>query len=318
MSHGTQAKYEKQVEQFLSFADEEKLALVADDEVDAAIVQILNMSCSQGRPVSDGEVLLAGLLFFQPQHGKLGGQKTRSVVESSGGWRKKAPTRSRRLLPRVFCSGVCWEMVRNKKPLMAIHVLMMVVTYFRPGELLQSMREDLIRPMHGVASDWSLLLHPVQRGVPSKTQSYDDTICKTKSIPGSQKWLQSWRAAVPPRRSSSTGKKISPRSSGESNTSTGTEGHVPYQCRHSGASLHEAGQHRTTLEIKKRGRWKSDNSIARYGSKKSGRLAQIQSDLTRSQLSYFEATDLALWALIFWKLRVEDVLRPSLMVAASS
>ena len=38
------------------------------------------------------------------------------------------------------------------------------------------MREDLIRPMHGVASDWSLLLHPVQRGVPSKTQSYDDTI----------------------------------------------------------------------------------------------------------------------------------------------
>ena len=38
------------------------------------------------------------------------------------------------------------------------------------------MREDLIRPMHGVASDWSLLLHPVQRGVQSKAQSYDDTI----------------------------------------------------------------------------------------------------------------------------------------------
>ena len=37
-------------------------------------------------------------------------------------------------------------------------------------------REDLIRPKHGGASDWSLLLHPVQRDVPSKTQSYDDTI----------------------------------------------------------------------------------------------------------------------------------------------
>ena len=43
------------------------------------------------------------------------------------------------------------------------------------GRILQSLREDLIRPMRGVASDWSMLLHTVQRGVPSKTQSYDDT-----------------------------------------------------------------------------------------------------------------------------------------------
>ena len=49
--------------------------LVADGEVDAAIVQYLNMSYSQGRPVSDGEVLLAGPLFFQPQDGKLGGDR---------------------------------------------------------------------------------------------------------------------------------------------------------------------------------------------------------------------------------------------------
>ena len=170
----TEGKYKKQVEQFLNFADEENLALVADDEVDAAIVLYLNMSYSQGRLVSDGEVLLAGLLFFQPQHGKLGGQKL--ARRALKGWRKRAPTRSRRPLPRMIWSGVCWEKVRNKKPLMAIHILMMIETCCRPGELLQSMRKDLIRPMHGVASDWSLLLHPVQRGVPSKTQSFDDTI----------------------------------------------------------------------------------------------------------------------------------------------
>ena len=71
VSHGTEAKYKKQVEQFLSFADEEKLALVADDEVDAATALYLNMSYSQGRPASDGEVLLAGLPFFQPSTGEL-------------------------------------------------------------------------------------------------------------------------------------------------------------------------------------------------------------------------------------------------------
>ena len=90
VSHATEAKYKSRVEQFLSFADEEKLALVADDEVDAAIVQYQHMSYSQGRPVSDGEVLLAGLLFFQPQCGKLGGQKTRSIVESPEGLEKES------------------------------------------------------------------------------------------------------------------------------------------------------------------------------------------------------------------------------------
>ena len=52
VSHGTEAKYKKRVEQFLSFAEEEKLALVADDKVDATVVQYLNLSYSQGRPVS--------------------------------------------------------------------------------------------------------------------------------------------------------------------------------------------------------------------------------------------------------------------------
>ena len=196
--------------------DEEKQAIVADDEVDAAIVPYLNMSYSQGRPVSDGEVQLAGFLLSQTQYGKLVGQKLARSWRALKGWRKRAPTRSRRPLPRMILSGVCCEMVGNKKPLMAIHILMMVVTYCRPGELLQSVREDLIRPMHGVTSDWSLLLHRIQRGVPSKTQSYDDTIdLKNQIYPGSFKWLQSWRPAVLPRRSSTTATKISPRSFGE-------------------------------------------------------------------------------------------------------
>ena len=63
-------------------------------------------------------------------------------------------------------------------------------------------------------------------------------------------------------------------------------------------------------------RWKTGNSFVRY--EKSGRLAQVQPDLDKSQLTYSEATDLALEELFFGKLRVEDVLRPSLMVAASS
>ena len=57
------------------------------------------------------------------------------------------------------------------------------------------------------------------------------------------------------------------------------------------------------LEIKKRGRRKSDNSTVRH--EKSGILAQIQSDLNKSQLTYFEATGLALQELIFWETQAD-------------
>ena len=74
VSHGTETRYKKQVEQFLSFADEGKTSARRGRRGRRGN-RAAPESCSQGRPVSDGEVPLAGLLFFQPQYGKLGGQK---------------------------------------------------------------------------------------------------------------------------------------------------------------------------------------------------------------------------------------------------
>ena len=54
-----------------------------------------------------------------------------------------------------------------------------------------------------MANDWSLLLHPVQQSKPSKTQSYNTKI---------PEWLQSSRRTVPPKISSSTDTKTSPKS----------------------------------------------------------------------------------------------------------
>ena len=105
----TETKYKARVEDFLCFADEQKLALAADDEADAAIEQYLNTSCSQGRPVSDEELLLVGLMFLQPQCGKSGGQEHARSWRALQGCRKRAPTRSRCPLPRMIWSGI-WEM----------------------------------------------------------------------------------------------------------------------------------------------------------------------------------------------------------------
>ena len=73
VSQATATKCRTRVVDFLKLADEENLTLAADDEVDAAVVQYLNTSRSQGRAVNVGELVLAGLLFFQLQYGMLGG-----------------------------------------------------------------------------------------------------------------------------------------------------------------------------------------------------------------------------------------------------
>ena len=175
---------------------------------------------------------------------------------------------------------------------MGIHILMMVVTSCRPGEHLQSMREDLIRPMHGVTSDWSLLLHPVQRGVPSKTQSYDDTTeLKNQIYPWITKVAGVLAAGRPSEKIFEYRYEDFTKEFRIATRAPGLKIIVPYQCRHSGAPLDEVGQHRTI--------------------EKSGRLAQIQSDLSKSQLTYFEATAFALEELIFGRHRAEDVLRHS-------
>ena len=74
----TEAKYKMRVEQFLTFADQETLALVGDDEVDAAIVQQQSRpSCERwGSPHGRTPLLSTSVC-------DTGGTKARPILESS-------------------------------------------------------------------------------------------------------------------------------------------------------------------------------------------------------------------------------------------
>ena len=213
------------------------------------------------------------------------GTKTRSVVESSEGLEKessetiKSTIAKNDLVQSLLGDGEKQETFDgHPRPDDGRDVL---PTWRTPA--IDATRPDA---MHGVASDWSLLLYSVQRGVSSKTQSYDDTIDLRNQI---YPWITKVAAVLAAGRPSERIFKYRH----EATRAPGLKDIVPYQCRHSGASLDKAGRTtRTILEIKKRRRWKSDNSVAQ--NEKSGRLAQIQSDLNKSQLTYVEATDLAL------------------------
>lgn len=47
-------------------------------------------------------------------------------------------------------------------------------------------------------------------------------------------------------------------------SSVGEELLVPYQRRHSGASIDRAERHRSFSEVQKRGRWMASGSVSRY------------------------------------------------------
>ena len=61
---------------------------------------------------------------------------------------------------------------------------------------------------------------------------------------------------------------------------------VPYQMRHSGASIDYAMSYRTTSEIQRRGGWRQAKSVARY--ERSGRLGHSMMKYTASQIAHFE------------------------------
>ena len=232
VSHGTEAKYKKRVEQFLSFADEGKTGARRGRRGRRGNRAVPEYE-QQPRTTSERwRGPTGGASVLPTSERKVGRTKTRSVVECSEGLEKEGSDTIKTTITNNDLVRVCWEMARNKKLLMSIHVLMMVVTYCRPGELLQSMREDLVSPMHGVGS---LLLHPVQRGMPSKTQSNDYTIDLKSQI---SRWITKVAAVLAAGRPSREDLRVPIRRlhQGVSARALGLKVIVPYQCHHSGAS----------------------------------------------------------------------------------
>ena len=205
--------------------------------------------------MSDGEVLLAGLLFFPSSVLKVGRTRTRTVVESSEGLEKKGSDKINTTIAKVDLVRSLLGDGEKQEPFDG---------HPRPDDgrdVLPTWRTPAIDargPDQIQCMVWQAIGHC--SSTPSSTRRAEqntelrrhDRLREIKSIPGSPKWLQSWRLAVPPRGSSSTDTKTSPKSFEEQHVLLGLKDNCPYQCRHSGALLDKAGQHRTMLEIKKK------------------------------------------------------------------
>jgi len=142
---------------------------------------------------------------------------------------------------------------------------------------------------------WAVILHPLERGVPSKTGVFDETLLiddvahypwlplllsKLRNRSGVtqrifnlsyQEWSDAYRRA---------GIKAKLKTLGPP---------VLHQQRHGGASTDLANGTRDPSGVKKRGRWKCDSSMNRY--LRGGRIQQVLGSLSQALLARARAAE---------------------------
>ena len=237
----------------------------------------------RGLQSSDGDKLLAGLLHFAPEWGKFGSRTIPRAWRALRGWRRRCPSRSRRPWPLEVWAAMAWKLAQAGQWQMALYVLLLVTTYMRPGEGLQLRRGDLVPPAPGILTHWSILLFPQERVAASKTLAKDD------SLVIDAEWMPWWDKVLPELARGDASSRVWSFSYADfvpvfkqAAAALGIPSLVPYQARHSGASIDSAGRHRSIPEIQRRGRWKTLASVQRYERHAQlGKSASLLSDRQR-------------------------------------
>ncbi|CAK0800111.1 unnamed protein product, partial [Prorocentrum cordatum] len=225
-------------------------------ELDGQLVEYMNEEFLKGVKAWRGEKLLAGLMFFHPDFGRLGGLHLPKSLRCLKGWKKLSPSRSRKPLVFAIWAALAVELCRLGAPLV--------------GEMLSLTSDSFLAPTEHAVQNWVVWLFPEAGVARSKVGSADDTIpCDSGRCP----WMCHIFKALKDRQSSRPLLDLSyPQFLclfRRAATNIGVDV-VPYQGRHSGASLDRATGRRPLEEVQKRGRWAAMSSVKRY--EKSGRL----------------------------------------------
>ncbi|CAK0849589.1 unnamed protein product, partial [Prorocentrum cordatum] len=238
------------------------------ETADDLLAHWIDKQYAEGWNPEHGAYMQAALKFMMPQFGR-GGQGLPKALQALRGWRKRVPARARLPLPWEIVALIATRLIDRDLLRVALYVLVTFAGYLRPSEALRALGAHLIPPTLGCVCDgWSLVLHPRELAVPSKTQVYDEVtpfdLPFYSFLPGALRWLKA---------STHLGEPLFPftlvRVSflfKEAADDMGLASLTPQLCqlRHSGPSVELALQLRTLANVELRGRWRTDASVARY------------------------------------------------------
>lgn len=154
-------------------------------------------------------------------------------------------------------------------------LLVMFDLYLRPGEAHGLRVADVAAPVAGLQTaggHWSFTVRPWDSGMPSKTGAFDDTVVMDRP---DRVFLGNYLALLKQGKPASeklfTGVTVESfnRAFRAAAAELGLD-LVPYQARHGGATHDRWDRTRSLEEVRKRGRWRSEQSTRRY--EKHGKL----------------------------------------------
>lgn len=282
--------YHSRVELFKTWAAEFELKIVKTRAIDLALTLYMNVLFFEGYLSADGSKLVAGVGNLFPNLGR-GAHQLLRAHKALKGWKRLSPALARMTLPWLALVLILRRMVQLGFRTNARRTALAFAGILRPTETWKLRKRDAVAPLRRQRhAHWSLLLHPTELVVPSKTGALDETVVldhpdfsflndvlkeakvgspETPLFPGSYAaWHREFEQAC---QTADIGDYPLP---------------VLHQLRHGGATHEMYTNFRSALEVQHKGRWSSLQGVRRYC--KPGRVNQLLEALGEKRREHAE------------------------------
>ena len=280
VSDPTLKDYCKKMRAFLEWAVQSGLDWTTTAGLDHALVLYMDKLFFLGMAGDVASKTLAAVKFYYPEVGRYGDLSLPRTSRALAGWGKVVPRKTRLPVPWVLVTAIVGHLLSRGLVEHAVAVLLSFHAYLRPGECDSLTPMQLVAPVAAAGSSaahWALLLGPAELEKPTKVGAWDESVvldqfgflndCLLKLKARSQKPDQRiW--SFPP-----GDLAVQLQAAAESLGLAGM-GITAYGLRHGGASHDLLERTRSHLEVKARGRWRSDSMLRRYG-KEARALAEL-------------------------------------------
>ena len=296
--------YKSLMLRFENFCEENGFKADTDASLDMALLEFYDHLFMEEEPLDQGTKTLAAVGHHRPRFHRSSRTgllpRARRALQ---GWQRIAPLPTRLPLPWIAVAGIAMVLAADGHPKAAVAVMVGADAYLRPGEIRGILPEDIVAGRGEVGKAYSftsLLLNPEHRGVQTKTHQFDDSVIFDSK---GREWIG--EALMIASKSTLDGQPIFNYQAAKFNTlfrnagakiGLGQHDLVPYLLRHTGPSHDYLTKTRSLVDIKRRGRWRSDASVRRY--EKSSRVMSQLGKLAAPQLAYMRKAEKNLFAVL--------------------
>ena len=270
MTHPCLTSYRLGVEKLLNWASSRHLDRCSAAELDGVVVTFFDEEFFKGAPVGEASRLLSALKHFLPEVSKMGNAALPRAHRSLLSWTKKALGQMRLPIPELILMAIIGHCLWSRRFWSAVAFFMQFRTYLRPGAV-DALRVKQLVPPTVIAgahyAKWGLILNPMEDKEAGKTGTFDDSI-----IWDTELWMHSLFIKLTANRGPD--ERLWPHSGAEmmdhfmaavSDLNLDQLRPCRYGLRHGGASEDLLSGRRDHLAVKRRGGWRTDSSLKRYG-----------------------------------------------------